>query len=115
MNQFVIIGLAISIGSLLLGVFISMVIIRKSIIKRSEHIIKNAEEDAERIKKEDILFYNIKNKQEFTELDIQTRFKEYDLENWKHFRDQLIDMAFDEVVKCLKFVELLEGSNSIQI
>ncbi len=67
MNQFVIIGLAISIGSLLLGVFISMVIIRKSIIKRSEHIIKNAEEDAERIKKEK----ELQSKEKFMQLKIE--------------------------------------------
>jgi ribonucrease Y len=52
MDQYVIIGIAIAVGSLLLGVFITMVIIRKAIIKRSEHIIKHAEEDAERIRKE---------------------------------------------------------------
>ena len=44
--------IAIAIGALVLGVIISLTIIRKTIEKRSQHIIKKAEEDAEMMKKE---------------------------------------------------------------
>lgn len=107
-----------SIGSLLLGVFISVVLIRKAIEKRSLHIVKKAEEDAELMKKEKELqskerFFQLKAEHEKVINERNSNVQKN--ENKLKQKETVISQKLEELQRKQKEVTVIKDNLSAQL